>query len=306
MKIIGIAGRKQSGKTVLSSIAVEKYEYTKLTYDNALKNLICHLLDIDRATMEIWKNDANKIVDFSFTEPQISYLSNLTQIKIENIQTEISKVVMYSTVREMLQKIGTDIIRKYNKNWHVNCIKNEILKLYNENNNVNIIIDDVRFHNEKDLIKTFGGEIYFIIKPNNWHISNHDSETGLFAYNFKKENTIINDTSLEHFSECWSHFMLTNEKRDIFYNPEKPYEGNSIAFNGIDENDDNGKTPYAAGVLCAMSGVIDKNTGVIEFVHGNKFIMDVVSSVLGVDEQNGLIKVYNPFIIENLKLWVSY
>jgi hypothetical protein len=58
----------------------------------------------------------------------------------------------------MLQFIGTDYIRKYNKDWHVNKIREMI------DENTNYVIDDVRFPNEKKLIEDLGGDCWFVTR----------------------------------------------------------------------------------------------------------------------------------------------
>ena len=99
----------------------------------------------------------------------------------------------------MLQYIGTDIIRTYNKDWHVNKIRDmiDITKNY--------VIDDVRFPNEKEMIQTNNGILFFVVRPILDNISNHESEISLKWQDF--DNIIINDGKLDELRFKWDTFM---------------------------------------------------------------------------------------------------
>ena len=99
--------------------------------------------------------------------------------------------VKFKTVRQLLQFIGTDLIRKYNTNWHVNRIRKMIDK------NKNYVFDDVRFKNELNLVKELGGECWFIIRPIINNVSNHESETSLTWRDFGNKIIINNSHSLK-------------------------------------------------------------------------------------------------------------
>lgn len=319
-KVIGIAGRKQSGKSVLSNILInDEYQYHRFTYDNELKNIICKLLSIDRNEMEILKNDS-KNVDFKFNTTDIDYLANTTGIDKHLIEQETNNEV-YLTVRDMLQLIGTNIIRKYNKNWHVNCVEKKIQELFEKDKNANVVIDDVRFKNEMTLIKNLGGEMFFIIKPDNWNVSNHESERSLtWDMMPNQTNIIINDCTIDALKSEWKSLIESDWKEknttfNVFNTEDKNYLGNKYAFHY--DADYNELSAYVAGFLLSTNNngehnFLDKETGLINVITDNKFMIDCVSKVLGkqYDYLSGCdmyeLSLYNPFIIENLKRWATY
>ena len=138
-----------------------------------------------------------------FALPLKQLVANLIHVGIEDINP--LKNVKLNTVRQLLQFIGTDIIRKYNPNWHVNKIKTMIDK------DKNYVFDDVRFPNELKLIKELGGDCWFIIRPIIYNVSNHISEISLTWKDFD-DKVIINDGNLEKFIYKWTVFFENYDK----------------------------------------------------------------------------------------------
>ena len=192
-KIISFSGRLRSGKTELATIC-EKYGYEKLYFALPLKQLCADILDISIDGLNKAKNEGTDI-GLKIDDCICTILSEETGIPLENVK-DICYGKVLNNVREMLQFIGTDLIRKYNTNWHVNKMREMI------NPNKNYLIDDVRFPNELDLIRELGGDCWFIIRPKIDNVSNHESETALSWKDFGNK-VIVNDSSLELFKFKW-------------------------------------------------------------------------------------------------------
>ena len=126
-------------------------------------------------------------------------ISNETDIPLDTVM-EICNGVKIRDVRHMLQFIGTDLIRKYNIDWHVNKIRAMIDK------DKNYVIDDVRFPNEKKMIEELEGECWFIVRPTLDNISNHESETSI-TWNDCWNRIIINDSTLPILLFKWETFI---------------------------------------------------------------------------------------------------
>ena len=107
--------------------------------------------------------------------------------------------MVFHNTREMLQYIGTDVIRFYNPNWHVNRIREMI------ESSKNYVIDDLRFENEKSLIEEMNGFMFFVVRPNLEQLSNHISETSLKWQMFS--TIIINDDKIENLKFKWENFL---------------------------------------------------------------------------------------------------
>ena len=202
--IIGFAGRLASGKTELAAIC-EKYGYKKLYFALPLKQLCADLLDISIDELNILKRN-NTPIDITVTNDWVQIIHEETQIPYDNINEVIGGQVIH-TVRDLLQIVGTDVIRKYNFNWHVERIK-EMIK-----DGEKYVIDDVRFPNEKEMIENNGGVCWYIIRPIMNNISNHISETSLEWRNF--DNIIINNHSLNYLKYHWDLFMMNGHDKSL-------------------------------------------------------------------------------------------
>lgn len=202
--IIGICGRKESGKSVIGSVCKE-YGYEVIRFAEPLKLLISNLIKVDRKDL-----DALKTVEreYTFNNDDFEFISNETSIPI-NFVSSILKGNTYHTVRDLLQVIGTDLIRKYNINWHVDKTREYV----ESNKNTNFLIDDVRFPNEVDMIRELGGTCWFIIRPKLNNISNHISETALKWQDF--DNLIVNDKDEETLRQNWESFMSKGYKNSL-------------------------------------------------------------------------------------------
>jgi hypothetical protein len=113
----------------------------------------------------------------------------------------------FDDIRSVLQYVGTDILRKYNNNWHVEKMIQNIKKAPSDI----VVIDDVRFPNEYEAINDLGGTTFFIIRPDlNISISNHISETSLSWQNFKDDRIIINMFDLNFLFQEFDFYLNTN------------------------------------------------------------------------------------------------
>ena len=198
--IIAFGGRIGSGKSELAKIC-QKAGFEKLYFALPLKQLVADLIHVKIEEINGLKNVEK---DYNFNKIDYLFLSKQTRIPFETVEKEMSPV-SFKTVRQLLQFIGTDLIRKYNTNWHVNQIRSMIDK------SKNYVIDDVRFKNELNLIKELGGDAWFIIRPKIDNVSNHESETSLTWSDFGNK-IIINDSSLELFIFRWETFFNNYDK----------------------------------------------------------------------------------------------
>lgn len=189
--IIGFSSRKSSGKTMCTCI-LEQYGYTTLNFADGLKKIICVILNLSLNELENKKNDHQ--LSFDINHNGIDYIHTQTNIDKEHIETTLNQFHP-KTIREYMQIIGTELIRKYNPNWHIQTLLSKIEP------NKKYCIGDVRFLNEKQAIENLGGKCLFIIRPskNNYHdISNHISETQLNWTFFDDHCILINDSTINN------------------------------------------------------------------------------------------------------------
>ena len=303
--IIAFAGRKRSGKTTLAKLLQEEENAIIITIADYLKYLCCDLLNITYEDL-IEKKDNNYTFDVVPDERWFKIIDKRTNIGIENIKNELEGKHI-TNIRQMLQVVGTDVIRKYDENWHVNQMIKEIESYSNDKL---IVIDDVRFPNEREAILKRSGEVFFIIRTNVSEISNHSSETALKWQDFDEKHVILNDNiELENFKLLFKlHYK--NEfvcflPSSIFLNENKYYlTCGNFGFN-MDKNDE-----LLSDILWQIKDDdFFKKYGIIKYTtHSKKLIKRYMKEV---DERYNFIEPYqnkfitrNPLIVENLKMFL--
>lgn len=195
--IIGLCGRQRSGKREISMIC-ENHGYSRLYFALPLKKLCMTLLGKTMYELDMMKNEHTPI-EFVFDDASIDILSNDTGIPKENL-SRLTEGKLIKDVRELLQFVGTDIIREFDPNWHVNKIREMI------DTSKDYVIDDVRFPNEKSMIEELGGECWFIVRPTIADVSNHECERSI-KWQDCGDRIIVNDSTLLSMTFKWNIFM---------------------------------------------------------------------------------------------------
>lgn len=195
-RLIGFCGRAYSGKTTFANILVEKYGFKRLYFAQALKNLCCELFNMSLDQLNANKNTKNH---FILSDSKLNWLGKEINVDSAEIKKIIRKKVngVFKNTREILQIIGTDIIRKYNPNWHLNKLREMM------DDNEKYVIDDVRFSNELKFMEDNDATMFFIVRPSNMNVSNHPSEIGISWQEIP--NIIINDKSLDEMLNLWDN-----------------------------------------------------------------------------------------------------
>lgn len=168
--MIGFVGKKSSGKDTAGDYLVKKYNFEKQSFANPLK----------RCCKEM----------FSLTDEQLN----------DPILKETPDPRWFgATPRQILQYVGTDLLRNQLKNIIPNIGENvhiNAFKLWYENNkHKKIVLCDVRFLNEANMIKENGGILIKIYRGENKTKDLHQSEMELEK--IKCDIIIDNNGSLE-------------------------------------------------------------------------------------------------------------
>lgn len=283
--ILGFAGRLRSGKSELAKVCQE-HGYEIMSFATPLKELCADLLSITIDELNTLKNNGTRI-NILINDELCEKMAKETDIPIDIIEeTSLGKVI--GDVREMLQFVGTDLIRKYNTDWHVNRIRERL------DENKDYVFDDVRFKNEKKMINSLGGDCWFVIRPKIDQISNHESETSLTWQDcFNK--IIINDKTLEYLRFKWENFLddyanSVTSRDDEFNRILESYPQNKI------------ENLSALDMLFISEDFFTYSPREInkDCVAGFKF---TPGSGLQISYQDGTIEiVYNMLVIEDLKM----
>jgi len=205
--IIAISGRKNSGKSCLASYLEDK-GYIKISFATEVKRLASELYNIAK---EYFYDQAKK--EHVFSSPV--YWNKYKAIELANLIGEKDWNKLYTqdfelnTPREILQILGTDVLRKYDPDFHVKSLKKYIEA------DKNYVLDDVRFKNELTFLKSINAFCIFVIRP--YYLkdySNHRSEIDLNRSHF--DHIIINDYNKKAFLNKFRKFMYNIDIMEVF------------------------------------------------------------------------------------------
>lgn len=176
MVLIGLLGRKQSGKDTAANILLSQNDFIRLAFADPIKN-ICREL-------------------FGFSEDQLYG------------NKEVIDEYWNVTPRTTFQYIGAELFRNQignilpnvGNNFWVCCLERKYDNIIDGNPDANVVITDVRYQNELEMIHKKGGIIIKIDRPFLETNDNHESEqyidqTDDFDY------CINNDGSIEKLHE---------------------------------------------------------------------------------------------------------
>jgi len=304
-KLIGFAGRKRSGKSCLSKMLVEEENAIIITIADYLKYLCCDLMNLSYEELN-YKKDNGYTFDVVPDERWFKIIDKKTKIGIENIRKELQNVHI-TTIRQLLQVVGTDVIRKYKENWHVQKMIEEI-ESYPEDKL--IVVDDVRFPNEREAILNLSGDVFFIVRPNVLDVSNHSSETALKWQNFDKRHIILNDNITEekfkidfliHYRNNFDFFIM----KSIFLYENENYLHCSCfgyEYNKDDELLSDIIRQVKSDKLFNEYGIIRYHTCSRKL--SERYITEVDDRIKFIEPRFNEFVTYNPLIVENLKLYL--
>jgi len=285
--LICLSGRLGSGKTLLSSQLIMS-GFTRVSFADYLKILVAKTYKCD---VSLLKDEGAKkeILDVPWTwdDATASRLFKLAKI---NYKFDIEPQI-FTTRREALQYIGTDVLKKYDENFHAR-------KLMENINSGDFVCDDLRFEDELSFIKNENTKCYHIIRPSNFNVSNHKSETSLNWSLF--ENIIINNKSVENLQK---DFLNTIKNAEVINYKIQKYLPFLYA---------NKTNAYYAGILSQVSQYKlkphDTNKAFISLdkldSYRSKFLSYEINSVFKDEDIFSSAECLNcPYIMENLKLW---
>jgi hypothetical protein len=228
MKIIGISGKKQSGKNTMANFingvvlkkinSIEDFsisEYGELVIETVVEEAREEgVLDVTRkdssfvqyAEIHLWpyvkvysfadglKTLCMNFFDLSFeqvygTDQQKNTETNVYWSDLPTPNIQLRNKRM--TARELLQYFGTDIMRRMNTNVWVN----HAIKTIKEEASQIAIIPDVRFPNEVDSIKDAGGKVIRLERQ--FQEDAHSSECALDKdqYDWNNFDLVIDNSS---------------------------------------------------------------------------------------------------------------
>lgn len=177
MKLIGLVAGKRCGKDTFADYIIKKQGYIKYGFADPLKEACRHL-----------------------------FLFNNEQLYGECKEDFDDR--WKTTPRKIYQQVGTEMFRNYfqtlfPENKNISCGNFWVYRFklwYQEeikkNPDIKIIISDIRFQNEADIITELGGSLIKIIRKTNFK-DMHSSEIGICK--IKSDYIIINNSTLANY-----------------------------------------------------------------------------------------------------------
>lgn len=283
--IVGLSGRKNTGKTTLSDLLIKR-GFKRASFATPLKEYVAQLFDWDLQSLY---TQAGK--EEILSSPVIWNIDVCKKLEdIANIKLNFIEDALFNSRRDILQFIGTDVLRAADPDFHVNKFAEKFL-------DGDYVVDDVRFMNEVETLKKINGFSAHVVRPYNWIYSNHDSEISVTRKDV--DCVILNHVSKEVLIDNFDLFLddlLSGKENseEIYKNINKNYDINDM-FLTPDK-----KSSYWAGFITYAGLFKDKH---IEF---NPHYAEIIEGIEGIDSfltlnKSGIID--SPFIIDDLKLW---
>jgi hypothetical protein len=159
--LIGLSGYAQSGKDSVATVLVRDYGYERIAFADPIKDLL-YLINptIDRVSL---------------------------QYIVDNYGWETAK--QHIEVRQMLQDLGVGARELFGSNFWIDIA---LAKVKHEHK---VVITDVRFKNEAQMITISGGELWRVERPHTGPANAHISELELD--NHPVDRRIYNNAGLK-------------------------------------------------------------------------------------------------------------
>lgn len=176
MILIGLSGSAGSGKNYVADQIVAKYGNVKqLAFADPLKQVVHHMFGIplEDCYTEAGKN-RKTWVRWNNVKP---YLDGLHEAAEKGHAARFYLEGATMTVRDLLQWVGTDLVRK---NWcqdHWIMLAEQRIRASVEDV---VVVTDVRFENEANLVTAMGGTVLKVVGRAAPGVPQHVSEQGKF------------------------------------------------------------------------------------------------------------------------------
>ena len=177
--LVGIVGLAGSGKDVIATHLMSKYDYQRIGLGDAVKEeVLKHFHSIIKTEAERWY--AEHIYEGRYT--------------LEEAMYRLVWIDKYYPVRELLQSYATEVRRGDNPSyWTLRWVQR-----YVDRTGGNVVVPDVRFPNEVDLLTSWQGTIVRVLRPGCTPVNDHVSEQlGEVSVN----HTFVNDTTIKNLQD---------------------------------------------------------------------------------------------------------
>lgn len=191
--LIGLSAKKQCGKDTICTIieAIDVYYNTRFVPSDNLHDFVKQCLfkgrldslSVSRDIVSSWTRESfakklRRCLYIITDDDRIFASDDKTKNELSNVKDPNGN---YYTIRQLLQKFGTEVGRNISPNLWVEALMNNYIKAKLDGYEENWIITDVRFENEANAIRENNGILIRINRNTNLK-DEHLSETALDNY----------------------------------------------------------------------------------------------------------------------------
>ena len=152
--LIGLHGKKLSGKDTVGNYLVNKYGFERIAFADPLKQAVANLFDLELERVDTFKTDG--------------------EIPLAEVILQVGTTEMSYSWREFLQRFGTEMGRMtFGENFWIE----RWMDAYEATDN-DVVVTDVRFDNEARQIIVEGGFVIEVTRPD-LELDDHVSERGI-------------------------------------------------------------------------------------------------------------------------------
>jgi len=187
--LVALAGRQGSGKTTLAN-DLRRGGFKRLSFAGRLKSLVAAVYGWDEESLYTEDGKQGKLdkpVKWGLFEAE--HLGAL----VKATRPLRSEKREFATRREALQYVGTDVLRAYDDQFHLNSVREQVAA----EPNADFVLDDCRFLNELQVMRELDAIPVFVMRPDRYQYSNHKSESELRRRHFRY--VVLNDRSQADF-----------------------------------------------------------------------------------------------------------
>jgi len=154
--LVVISGKARHGKDSVFNILAQCGGFKRIAFADPLKRICSQVFNLP---LETFYDDAIKDSPFAspikWAYPYQIQLEYLTGGKLPALD------FVFLSPRDLLQKVGTDIVRQYiADDFWIKLLVKELQEM-----DGNVAITDARFQNERDALKAIGGMLMLVKKP---------------------------------------------------------------------------------------------------------------------------------------------
>lgn len=215
--ILGIKGRKNSGKSTVAKYLIKEYGFNEYAFADPLKEALVHIFDFSRE--QLWGSQEQK----ETVDPRWGISPRRA---MEVVGTDLLQFDIHNHLKDGELPIDRRIWVLRFKIWYEKQIK--------LTPDMKLLLSDVRFNHEANIIRELGGEIWDVQRPNNPYKGEHLSETE--QESIIADRTLLNSSSivnLETKLDLWMNLLAaysqkTYDPQQLVYAPYLPIKETPI------------------------------------------------------------------------------